>query len=177
MKFYYCLAILLITVTTDVISQNENSVSFPEDFFGIYTGTLHISSKSGESDIAMEFHLLPTDTLGQYQYTLVYGAEDKKQERAYTLKEKNRAKGEYILDENNGIILHQKVIENRMYTLFEVGDNLLTTFITFEENYMVFDITFAPRAQKNTTYATDKEKTEVISFPITTVQRAVLKKR
>ncbi len=157
--------------------QAQEIGQFPNDYLGIYKGVLHINSERGKQDIPMEFHLTATDSIGKYNYILVYGAGENRQERNYTLLEKDAEKGIYVVDENNGIILDDKVIDNRMYALFEVNGNILTTFITFEKDHMVFEIVFAPKDKKNTTNAENEEKTEVISYLITTVQRAVLQKQ
>jgi len=42
---------------------------------------------------------------------------------------------------------------------------------------MIFEITVAKRTQKQVTYANNEDKTEVISYPISKVQRAVLQKQ
>jgi hypothetical protein len=160
-----------------IFSQEDTPLNFPDDFFGIYTGSLEIHSPRGNQSLEMEFHLKPTDTLGKYQYTLVYTVEGDRQERRYYLLEKNKETGEYVVDEGNGIVLHDKVIENKMYALFEVGDNLLTTFITFEKTQMIFEIAVTNTTQKQITYVNNEEKTRVTSYPISTVQRAVLQKQ
>ena len=170
----YLLFTLLFMSVSFLFSQEVN---FPDDFFGIYTGKLNISSPNGDQSLDMEFHLQPTDSLGKYEYKLVYIVEGNRQERDYHLIEQNKETGEYIVDENNGIILHDKVIDNRMYALFEVGDNLLTTFITFEKARMIFEIAVTNTTKKQITYADNEEKTEVTSYPISTVQRAVLQKQ
>jgi len=177
MKPYYLLMYLLFVSITPIFSQENSPINFPDDFFGIYTGTLEISNKNGNQTYPMEFHLQPTDSIGKYEYKLVYGAGDQRQERPYNLIAKDTASGSYIVDENNGIILHDKVIDNRMYALFEVGGSLLTTFITFEKDHMIFEIVATNTAEKQLSYANNEEKTEVISYPITTVQRAVLQKQ
>ena len=159
------------------VSGQNFEGTFPDDFFGIYTGTLAISSERGNQEVMMEFHLLPTEIEGKYTYTLVYGEGESKQVREYHLLEKNKEKGTYVVDENNGIVLDDKVIGNRMYALFEVNETLLTTFITFETDHLVFEIVATPKAKKRVTHANDEAKTEVISYPITTVQRAVLQKQ
>ncbi len=169
-------AFLLMTFTA-LFSQEDTPVNFPDDFFGIYTGTLEINAPVRNQSLDMEFHLQPTDTLGRYQYTLVYTLAGDRQERSYFLLEKDKATGEYVVDEDNGIVLHDKVINNRMYALFEVGNNLLTTFITFEKTHMIFEIAVTNITDKQITYANNEEKTKVISYPISTVQRAVLEKQ
>lgn len=177
MKPYASLLCLLLIYSAPSFSQQDGAINFPDDYFGIYTGTLEISSKNGNQTYPMEFHLQPTDSVGKYEYKLVYGTGDQRQERPYNLIAKDAATGSYIVDENNGIILHDKVVDNRMYALFEVGGNLLTTFITFEKDHMIFEIAVTNTAEKQLSYANDEEKTEVISYPITTVQRAVLQKQ
>ncbi len=120
---------------------------------------------------------METESVGKYGYTLVYGEGETKQVRAYNLIEKDNDKGRYSLDENNGIILDVKVIENKIYSLFEVNDILLTTFITFETASMIFEITTTSKNNKQVVYTQGKFKTEVISYPITAIQKAVLKKQ
>lgn len=176
MKALALLCYLFLLLSFPLVAQEERSIHFPEDYFGIYTGILEINSAKGLSTYPMEFHLQSTDTLGTYSYKLVYGAGDDRQERPYFLVEKNKEAGEYVVDENNGIMLDDKVIENRMYALFEVGDNLLTTFITFEKDYMVFEIAVTNTTQKRVSYANTTDSTQVTSYPISTVQRAVLRK-
>ncbi len=175
MKFLFSI-IFCLFFSASAISQDK-SIDFPDDFFGIYKGNLHISSEKGNQNIPMEFHLLATDSVGTYAYTLVYGEGETKQVCRYTLIEKSKEKGTYVVDENNGILMDTKVIDNKMYTLFEVQGNLLTTFITFESGYLDFEIIFSPTSKQTTTYTENEEKIEVISHPITTVQRAVLQKQ
>ncbi|MCW5520020.1 hypothetical protein J1N09_09235 [Aureitalea sp. L0-47] len=158
-------------------AQTESELSFPEDYFGVYKGTLEIEAERGSQEVPMEFHLKPTDTIGKYHYTLVYGEGDMRQERKYTLLAEDAEKGNYVVDENNGIILDDKVQGNRLYSLFEVQGTLLTTFMTFQEDHMVFEITAANMEKRRVSQADNEEKTKVISYPISTVQRAVLKKQ
>ena len=171
-----CLYILFVCFSFSVVSQ-ELADRFPDDFFGIYTGNLHISSKNASQTLPMEFHLLATDSVGKYTYTLVYGEGETKQIRDYTLLEKDKEKGAYVVDENNGILLDCTILRNKMYTLFEVNNTLLTTFITFEKKYLVFEIIASAKSNRRVTHANEETKTEVLSYPITTIQRAVLKKQ
>jgi hypothetical protein len=171
--------VLLILIAIGGLSaraQGDKQASFPDAYLGVYKGTLHINSPRGTNELPMEFHLLPTKMEGEYYYTLVYGAGADRQERKYRLVEKDREKGLYVVDEDNGIVLDDKVVGNRMYSLFEVMGNLLTTFITFNEDHMVFEIVVSNRKEVNITHAT-ADSTEVSSYPISTVQRAVLQKQ
>ena len=161
---------------TIVAHAQEEAPKFPDAFFGTYSGTLHIHTIRGDQEVPMEFRLLPTDSIGTYQYTLVYGAGDQRQERAYVLLEEDASKGQYAIDERNGIVLDNKVHDNKLYALFEVQGNLLTTFISLKEDHVVFEIVFANKASARETYAI-QDSIQVLSYPITTVQKAVLQKQ
>tara|TARA_R110000787_G_scaffold96415_5_gene199792 strand:+ start:8983 stop:9360 length:378 start_codon:yes stop_codon:yes gene_type:complete len=125
----------------------------------------------------MEFYLQPTDSSGVYKYVIVYGKGEQRQERNYMLKEKDPEKGIYTLDENNSILLDCKVVENKIYFLFEISDSLLTTFITFHKNDLIFEIVTTNTKQKIVSGGQDKDTPEVFSYPINVVQRALLIKQ
>lgn len=166
-----CLGLLLCTP-----GWAQDGLQFPQDFFGKYSGILKIHTERGDQDVPMEFHLLPTDSTGTYQYTLIYGSGEQRQERAYILLEEDLEKGRFAVDELNGIVLDNKFHNNRLYALFEVQGNLLTTFISFELDQAVFEIVFANKSSARETYAV-QDSIQVLSYPITTVQRAVLRKQ
>ena len=174
---YKCLKLVIILlIVTSSNAQTDTSASFPQDFFGKYTGILHISSEKGMSEVPMEFHLAPTDSIGKFDHILIYGEGETRQERRYTIRTIDAAKGQFVIDENNGILLDTQVVENRLYTLFEVGGNLLTNFITFHKDHLIFEIIFANTSEKIKSGKTTEEIPEVISYPIKVVQRAVLNK-
>jgi len=174
---YLTLCFLFIFFSLSSVAQEEQNKDFPEAYFGKYAGELHVSSKKGLETYAMEFHLLPTDSIGRYSYTLVYGEGEQLQKRLYTLIEKNAEKGEYVVNENNGIVIDDRVIDNRMYALFEVQGTLLTTFITFEKDHLIFEIIATNKEERKITGGQNEVTPEVISYPITTVQRAILFKQ
>ena len=147
---------------------------FPDAYLGIYKGDLKISNPNGSQTLPMEFHLLQTDSTGVYNYTIVYGEGELKQTRAYKLLTVNKATGEYVVDEDNGILLDAKWVENTLYFSFEVQDNLLTTTERFYDNAMDFEITFSSKKNKK---QTGSEQLPVISYPITVVQKAHLVKQ
>jgi hypothetical protein len=64
-----------------------------------------------------------------------------------------------------------------MDPLFEVGGSLLTTFITFEKDHMIFEIVYSDTSKKNISGGTSEEIPEVISYSISVVKRTVLYKQ
>ena len=81
--------VFLFTIAATVfhsMGQENKTSNFPDSYFGIYTGDLIIHSDKGVKNYPMEFHLLSTDSTGIYNYMLVYGKDESRQERKYTLK-------------------------------------------------------------------------------------------
>ena len=60
---------LFTLISFQLIAQSD-SLKFPQDFYGIYKGDLHITNARGKQTIQMEFHLNSTDSIGKYQYML-----------------------------------------------------------------------------------------------------------
>lgn len=168
MKFRLFYILLLLSFYSKAQIKN-----FPDDFLGIYKGELQITNVKGKQSIAMEFHLTATDTAGVYNYVLVYMVEGELSPRNYTLKTINKDKGEYVIDENNGIILEAKLIDNTLYNVFEVDDNLLMTTEFFFDDYMIFEIVFSEKKEKKVMEG-NEETPHVISYPVTVTQKAKL---
>lgn len=174
MKYLSILLLLCLSFSSE--AQND-SIQFPQDYFGIYKGNLNIINSRGTQTIGMEFHLQPTDSVGKYKYTIVYIMEGNRQERKYNLITKNAAKGDYIVDENNGILLDAKQIGNTLYSMFEVQNNLITTTERFYKNAMDFEITFTDTKQKTESTAEGEDSINVTSYPIGGIQKAHLVKQ
>jgi len=167
--------LLLIAVLFFINSfSQEKALQFPDDYLGVYKGDLKIHSVRGVKEIGMEFHLNTTDQIDQYQYMLVYIFDDKRQERKYTLITKDASKGQYLVDENNGILLDAQLFDNNLYFMFEVEGTIITTTLRFYKNNMNFEITATNKNKKVVTGQENTDVTEVISYPITTVQKAHL---
>ena len=170
-KFIICLCAVV-----SGYAQSSADFNFPDDYLGSYSGDLEIRNSRGIQSIGMEFNLQATDSLGYYDYQLVYIVDGNRQERNYNLIVKDAEKGQYLIDENNGIILGANVFDNTLYSVFEVQGNLLTTTETFYDDRMEFRIIFSNKDQKVTNEGSE-EVPEVSVFPVTVVQSATLIKQ
>ena len=164
--------IIIFIIWIGSLSAQTEELSFPQDYFGIYKGDLHITNSRGDQTIQMEFHLQATDSVGNYKYVLVYIADGSRQERHYNLIDKGN--GKFVVDENNGILLDVTLVGNKLYSMFEVQGNVLTTTETFYKDKMLFEITFSSKEQKKETGIEGGVK--VYSYPVMTVQKALLHK-
>ena len=82
-----------------------------------------------------------------------------------------------MIDEHNGILLDNKLVGNKLYSLFEVQGNMLTTFMTFYSDHLIFEITFADLSEVNISKVDNTDGAEVSSYPISTIQTARLNRQ
>lgn len=150
---------------------------FPKSYFGIYKGDLLIQNASGTQSVGMELHVNATDTIGKYQYKIVYITDDNRQERNYNLITKDGEKGQFVVDENNGILLEAKLFENKLISVFEVKGSLLITTETFYEGYMTFEIVFSNINNKSLSGGDSEMSPEVSSYPVSVYQYAKLQRQ
>lgn len=157
---------------TTIGHSQQKAESFPEDFLGIYKGKLTIRSDGKDPvNISMEFHLLQTDTTDHYRYRLIYSD----QPRNHTLIVDDVEKGLFRLDENNGIILPVRLIDNVLHSFFEVEGKLLTSRLAFYKSQIEFEILVTDIAGKTRTGEDTDYK--IYGYEISTSQKALLKKQ
>ncbi len=159
-------------ITTNDKTENfKNELVFPNDFIGIYKGTLLNTSSKGTENIPMELHLLTTQDSMRYDYKIYYGQE--RSERAYTLV-KTENPNIYELDENNGIVLPIAYSKNTLFSTYEVAGNLLNNSEVFYEDRLDFMITMSSLDTKEA--AGEAEGFQVTSYPVLVMQQATLYK-
>lgn len=95
----------------------------PGNWLGHYQGQLTaigLNGKSVEYAMALEIALKNDST---YSFTIIYGEDSLKQERAYLLK--SNGPNRFTLDEQNGIILGMAFFKDRLISVFEVQGSWL----------------------------------------------------
>lgn len=154
-------------------SYGQDALVFPDDFLGIYKGQLEITTPRGKQKIPMEFHLQVTDSSAVYNYVLVYNGKP----RNYSLKVLDKEKKVFEIDENNGIVLPVKFVDNTLYSFFEVQGNFLSSRLAFQGTQLEFEILFTAMKNKVITGKGTKEIPFVYGYPINVVQRALLRRQ
>lgn len=163
-----------------VFLPNHAQVKFPEDWLGIYSGELEIFSNQGKVQtvpISITQKSIVRDSL--YEWSITYGEDTIKGKRDYRLIIKNQSKGHYAIDELNGIILDAYLFDNKLISNFTVMSSQLTSIYTLQDEKMIFEILVNKSTPSNTTGGNEKDgekMPEVLSYPMTTYQRAELKK-
>ena len=166
------------------IEQRKDTIVeylFPEDWLGIWSGTLEIYNQKGVTQsLEMGLEIEKTDTVDVYDWTIIYGSDSTAQRREYQLIAIDTSKGHYMIDEKNGIFLDGYHMHDAFVSVFEVMDNTLV--IAYERNMqeMNFTVDVFPSQEigiSGDTLINGQEIPEVKSFQYTGRQRAVLNKK
>lgn len=154
------------------------TMGLPATWLGEWKGTLEIINSQGKRNkVEMQLLISKHDSTDRWNWTIVYGTGDKRQDRKYQLIVKNAAKGWYQVDEKNGIYLDAFYTENTLVSVFEVENNLLTTVERLEGKKLYFEIFMSVTKAPNITGGNAKDIPPVKSYPVRVFQRAVLTKK
>lgn len=152
--------------------------NIPNDWLGDWYGILEIKNPKGNTySINMELHLSKTDSANRWQYTIVYDDGKNKDERKYFLIKKDSLPGLYEIDENNGIIINEVQIGNRMFQRFEVMDNVIYGITTYEKGKITWELVSDNKALSFQSGKGDEEIPFVVTYYPMNYQRAVLTKK
>lgn len=139
------LVVLIMGVGESGHAQVWNSIqrdtsAFPVPWEGVWTGTLQIFFPGvAPREVPMRLEILPVDSLS-WSWTLVYQANDVEDIRPYRLLPGKPEKGEWLIDEQNGIVLNGQVLGPVFVSRFEVGGQLLLARYGLEEDRIRFEI-------------------------------------
>lgn len=173
MRKNHILFILFFAFSSILSAQN-----IPADWLGDWYGILEIKNAKGNTyKINMELHLAKTDTPSKWTYTLIYDDGTKRDERKYSLIKKDSLAGLYEIDENNGIIINEVQIGNRMFQRFEVMDNVIWGITTYEKGKIIWEIVSDNKNLNFQSGKGDEEIPFVTTYYPTNYQRAELTKK
>lgn len=152
----------------------------PITFFeGRWLGEMRIESpglpENQVTKVPVEMLIAKTDTPGVWLWITEYKGSFAI-EKKYRLKTRDEGKGLYETDEGNGIVLPMQLIGNRLYSRFEVMNNLLSSCYTLDGETLQFEIISGKGDPYTSTGGNSKEIPEVKGFSISSVQRSVLRR-
>lgn len=187
LKMYKPFLLLLFSIVTISFAIGQKSTShqhktFPDEWLGVWEGTLHIYNHQNIlQSIPITLENLPTDSADIFQWVIIYGEDKIKGKRDYVLKTKDKSKGHYVIDENNGILIDAYVVENKLISHFEVMGNHLTSIYERKDDQMIFEIivnkSFPVQVSGNIKAEGQEDIPEVKSYPIIGYQKAILSRK
>ncbi len=166
-------ALLILLALTKVQAQDISA------WQGHYSGELKSENLQGKTyfyPMELKIEAVDDDT---YKWIIIYGKEgdSARSERNYLLKRTSK-KNNFIIDEQNTILLDINLINNSFYSVFEVQDNLMLVEYRLSENQIDFNLTSSQgKTETGNSTHEGEEIPLVYSYKTTTRQHAVLKKR
>ena len=166
------LTVLLLSVTA------LGAQSFPQSFIGHWEGELHWYKSGVDTPqrVRMQLIVQGGDTAGQYTWKIVYGTNGA-DSRPYLLKPVDTAKGHWVIDERNGIVLHQYWVGGRFTGAFTVGNNTILNAYSIENGKLLAEF-YSNSAQPIATTGLGTEASpKVDTYATRSYQRAVLTRK
>ncbi len=125
----------------------------PQDWVGTWKGTIATDSPT-TANFSLELTIQPTDDPDRYQWTMIYDGEAGQSIRPYHLVIKDRAKGDFVIDEGNGIELEARFFADTLRSTFRAGANFLAVTYRLTEGpsdrKLIFDLmSFEQGERKN----------------------------
>lgn len=159
-------------VTTSPVADAD----FPRSFIGNWKGKMQwmVAGKPSQA-FSMQLRIQPADTAGQYTWQIIYG-DDNKDNRPYILKPIDTAKGHWIVDENDGILLDSYVHGNSVHGAFTVQGNTIVDNYKVENGKMYVEFFSIKLADKKQSGKGTEETPFVDSYRISSYQSGVLTK-
>ena len=151
---------------------------FPSKFIGTWQGTLLWYKKDGKQPqtVKMQLTILPTDTANQFTWQLIYG--DKNEDnRPYILKPVDAAKGHWIIDEKNGIVIDQYWLANKFSGAFTVQSSTIINTYYLSKKKLIVEFFSLSSKPINTTGGKTQNVPTVDSYEMKSYQKAVLKRQ
>lgn len=168
---------LFIMVSIISIGAKSQSGSFPQSWMGNWKGELlwYKGTAKEPQKVVMELRIHPDDS-NRFSWQIIYGNEtlDK---RPYTLIAKDTAKGHWLIDENNGIVLDEFWIANKFCGAFTVQKSTIINNYWIENGKLFAEFYSLSAKPIATTGKGTEESPSVDSYKIGTYQIATLSRQ
>lgn len=176
MNQFLVLFYAILFCCTNITAQD--TLAFPQAWEGIWKGDLEIHTAKGLAQtVPMELHILPTDSMHRYTWSIIYGADKEAGKRPYELVILDAEKGLYAIDEKNTIQIEAYFIKDKLFSRFEVMGTLLLTSEQLVGETLIFEIIagkMEPISVSGDEVVARDTIPRVQAFPINVLQRAIL---
>jgi hypothetical protein len=177
-KFHPFISLLFFSVITFTSMAQEGSpvYSFPKDFTGNWKGSLNWFPAGKEMQkVNMQLIVQPEAGTSQYSWQLIYG-DSAKDNRPYHLKAVDTARGHWVVDENDGILLDGYWIGNRFISMFSVQGSTITALYWLEGESLHVEMISTRSEAVRESGKGSSDVPAVQSFPVRSYQKAILYK-
>jgi hypothetical protein len=169
------IAIMALLLGFAAVAQQKKS--FPQNWVGNWKGKMQWyqgTNPPREFDMQLRIHPV-ADSVNMYTWQIIYGKEEK-DNRPYYLKAVDTAKGHWVVDEVNGIVLDQYFLGNKFCGAFTVMGNTIVNNYWMEKDQLMVEFISYPAKPVATTGKGTEEIPNVDSYRIGSYQKGALKR-
>lgn len=166
---------VLFFLALSIVAFGQNG--FPDKYIGVWRGNLSIYNADAKvtMEVPMELHIDTTDKDSVWKWQIHYTLSERNDIRKYLLKLDDRKKGEYSIDEENGIVLTAQLFDNTLISRFSVQNNLLLIKYAFSKDSVYVEIISGKEDEKKKTGdIEEKEIPAVYNYRFSNYQKATL---
>ncbi|HRD58039.1 MAG TPA: hypothetical protein PK504_08300 [Ferruginibacter sp.] len=172
-KILLTVALLLLMANVSAQPKGNNS---PEIFMGEWKGILTwVRQDKEKKEFSMRLMVAKIDSANHFSWTIEYG-DGSSDTRPYTLKPVDASKGYWVIDEHNGIVLDNYMLENCLQGSFTVMGKTITNSFCVENGQLKVEFFAMNMAEKKTSGKGTTESPVVDSYQMTGYQYGWLSK-
>jgi len=167
--------IVLLLSCTSFFSLKAQLNAFPKGWEGNWKGELKWF-KTGQTEpqkVNMELRIHPADSANTWSWQIIYGKETI-DNRPYKLILKDTIGTHWVIDENNGIVLDQFWVANKLSGAFTVMNNTIVNNYWIENDTLMIEFYSISARPIATTGNGTEDSPSVNSYKIGSYQKAVL---
>ncbi len=163
------LIIISFIIIFSCIYTNVNAQeSFADKCVGKWEGIMYIYRKGQLRDsVSVQLIVQKTTNPDTWIWKTNYLSKTNPMEKNYTLVLKDAATQTYLTDEGDGVELWDYYFNNKLYSVFETHDVMLTSSYELQGNQLVFEVTSGKKIE---------EKKEVTNYTVLNLQKVVFNK-
>lgn len=140
-----------------------------KEWQGSWSGTMYIYGKGTLRDSVEVVLTVTTINDSSLVWKTEYKSVSQPMVKDYKMKLINSEKGIYGTDEGGGLVLTTYLVDNSLYSVFEVQEILLTATYRLEGDFIFFEVTSSKKDQ------VDMER--VFNYSVGTIQKVRLKRQ
>lgn len=156
--------IFLSSICMNLCAQ-EN---FADKCEGKWKGTMYIYGKGQIRDsVPVELFVQKTSLPHTWVWKTNYLSNKYPMEKNYKLVLKDTTSQTYLIDEGDGVELWSYYFNNKLYSVFETHDVMLTSSYELQGDLLIFEVTSGKKIE---------DRREVTSYGVLSLQRVVFKR-
>lgn len=165
---------LFLSIAIFSYAHSQKS-SFPDTWSGHWKGEVNWfrTGESTPTKVSMDLKIHPTLTKDAWTWQIIYGGAGE-DERPYKLLPKDSTGTHWVIDENNGIVLDQYWVANKLCGMFTVGNSTIINNYWRDGDSLIVEFYSIAAKPVATSGDGSKNSPKVDSYQVAGYQKAVL---